>query len=466
MKLLKNSFFRICAFLGILFASSIPVAAQGDEIYEVPGINSKKSIVRYWKGMEYIVYGEDNGKSFFSLVDVSSMTYTSFTSAYLGVKDFEIIDKTVYFCGHDGNNPIAGFFNIPTLFSSATGMYYSNLGALCNSTFMTSSQERITDLMKLAVQACPDGYHIYMVGKADFIPPYGPVVDNRCFVDMRWFGMTGVCCFVQEPTSVYYYDDVTITNNNVEVVGHKHGSSGYYNTSFSKPSSVVNPVFPSMGFYTANYHYAGGGGCYANDPNRPVMATHLFGDYYAMVNYADICKSGIYLNDRGTVLSIFNSSSTCAHRYYISQGYDDTANWKYKDLRFNAKTGKLYLLQDMSNPVCNTLNSVICEFDIDGTGAVTSIKAYYEPDVPYLSLDQYEYYFGAVTVGGVSGISPLRLWHHVMGSNCVIENGPPFIELTKDNSTCAFGQYPLSFQCNTYPVTGELNIFDLIKICE
>jgi len=391
------------------------------------------------------------------------MTCTSFSSDYLGVNDFEIAGEDVYFCGNNGTGPIAGFFDIPTLFSAATGMYYSNLGTLCNSSFMTTSQERITDLMKLAVQSCSDGRHIYMVGKADYIPSSGPIVDNRCFVDMRWFGMTGICCFVQEQTSVYYYDDVTITDNYVEVVGHKHGSSGYYNTSFPKPSSVANPVFPSMTFYTTAYYYAGGGGCYANDPNRPVMSAHLFGDYYAMVNYSDICQSGVFPNDRGTVLSIFGGSPNCHHRYYIPQGYDDTANWEYKDLRYNEKTGKLYLLQDMSKPVSYTLNSVICEFDIDGTGAVTSSRAYYEPNVFYLSLDQCESYIGAVTVGG---ISPLRFWHHTTGSFCVVEKEFHVIELSKDNFTCDFGQYPLSFQCYTHSVTGELKNFMLIKKCE
>ena len=459
MKLLKNSFFRICAFLGILFASSIPVAAQGDEIYEVPGINSKKSIVRYWKGMEYIVYTEDGSTSSFSLVDYSSMSCATFSSAsYLGVNDFEIAVDSVFFCGFDGTIPIFGYFDIFNLFSTATGLNTISLGGWFPSSL--SGQERISNLMKLEAQLIPPNYcHVYMIGKAEYLQPGYPVRQNRCIVDMRKIGTTWDYQFSQEHGSTYYYDDVVITNNFVEVVGHKNGSSGYYNTRYVPPTSVTF-LIPSSP-YTVTYYHPTGNTCYSTDPYRPEMATHLFGDYYALVSYANVCVGGIV--DRGTVLSIFNGSPNCVYRYFIPQGFLDTADWEFKDFRYNKYTKELYLLQEMSNPVSSLLNSVICEFDVGAGGAISSAHAYHQPGIPYFSLDQCDSYNGAVSVGG---IAPIRLWHHFLGEHCVEKTNLPFVSMSNENDFNSYIQYPITSKCAPNPVSGRLEHYEIIKICE
>ena len=459
MRLSKRSFFRICAFLGILLASSIPVAAQGDEIYEIPGLSSKKSIVRYWKDMLYIVYSEDGGGSSFSLVDVSTMTCTSFSSNYLGVNDFEIAGKDVYFCGNNGTNPIAGFFDIPTLFSSATGMNYMSLGGWFPSAL--PGQERITDLIKLEVQRFPPfGCHVYMIGKAEYGNP-ASAVQNRCIVDLFYDGSWNYV-FCQEQGSIYYYDDIVLTSTRIEVTGHKNGSSGYYNTQYAQPPNA------STSFFSVSpgpiYYYDGGGGCYANDPHRPVIATHLFGNYYAMASYSDVCLSGVFPNDRGTVISIFNGSPSCMYRYFISQGYADTAYWEFKDFRYNKDTEKLYLLQEMSNPASSSLNSVICEFDVDNlTGAIISAKAFHHPGITFLSLDQCGNFIGATAVGGTS---PIRLWHHTTGVKCVESVDIPLYSMSTLDVSNGYQHYPISSKCNPANVPGNLNRYGIIKICE
>ncbi len=461
MKLLKKSFFRICAFLGILFASSIPVAAQGDEIYEVPGLNSKKSIVRYWKGMEYIVYTEDGSTSSFSLVDYSSMSCATFSSAsYLGVNDFEIAEDSVFFCGFDGTNPIFGYFDIANLFSTSNGLFFTSIGGWISTSSMT--QERITELTKLVVQPFLPGFHVYMIGKAEYQISGNPVVHNRCIVDMYYDGTQWKYQFSQEQGSVYYYDDIVLTAGFLEVVGHKNGSSGYYNTQYNHPPNNATPIFNFPPVY-ATYYYAGGIQCYFNDPYRPVLATHLRGNYYVMVSYANVCLSGIYVNDRGTVISIFDGTPNCVHRYFISQGYADSAKWEFKDIRYNKYTKKLYLLQEMSHPVSGSLSSVICEFDIGTGGAITSSKAYYEPGIAYLSLDQCNNFIEAVAVGGVV---PIRLWHHLMGGHCIEMAELHLDNMPLTNYSNGYYQYPINSKCAPSPVSGRLDHYEIIKICE
>ena len=460
MKLLKNSFFRICAFLGILFASSIPVAAQGDEIYEVPGINSKKSIVRYWKDMQYIVYTEDGSTSSFSLVDYSSMSCATFSSAYyLGVNDFEIAVDNVFFCGFDGTNPIFGYFDIFNLFSTATGLNTISLGGWFPSSI--SGQERIMELMKLEVLPFSNGCHVFMIGKAEYQQTGYSAVQNRCIVDMRRNGTIWSYQFCQEHSSVYYYDDVVVTDNTVEVIGHKNGSSGYYNTSYLQPSSTGWLIsYPS---YTATYWHQGGNTCYATDPYRPEMAAHMFDDFYAMVSYANVCVGGIV--DRGTVLSIFNSSSSCVHRYFIPQGFADTAKWAFNDLRYNPITKKLFLLQETNNSIIGSLNSVIYEFDVNTSalGAISSARMYYQPNTPYFSLDQCESYRESISVGETM---PIRFWHHHTGDNCVKKNDLPFVSMPNVNDHNSYRQYPSFFQCIPTSLNGRLEQFVIIKICE
>ena len=105
--LIKSSscMLKACILTCFLCVPAIPVAAQTESIFEVPGLNSKKSIVRYWKGKQYIIYTEEGSVSCFSLVDYSSMACATFTApSFLGVNDFEIAVDSV-------SNPVSGSLN-------------------------------------------------------------------------------------------------------------------------------------------------------------------------------------------------------------------------------------------------------------------------------------------------------------------------------------------------------------------
>lgn len=447
----------------ISFFAMLPLmcAAQGDNIYEVLGVTPKTAIVRYWHESEYVVYYLDGAYYHFSLVDMSANTFVDFESKNIIVNDFEIERDTVFFCGTKVGDPVFGFFHIPTLFAAATGMQTMNLGGWHPSPGYPSGQERITDLMKLKVQKCIDGIHGYMTGKAELYF-HDSTYNNRCIVDMRysWMGGGWTGDYVQEYGSIYYYDDITVTADSVVVIGHKNASCGHYGSSYPKPAFAFLSLIPYSP-YPETYYYSGGGGGYNIDPNKPLMIEHLFGEYYAIVGYAYISVS-YPLEDWGTAISIYNGSANCVYRCYIPQGANDTARWKLLDFRYNPNMQKLYLLQEMSNPVSSTVNSVMCEFDVNTTGIITSATASFEPEIKYFSLDQC---FGTWETVAVGKKKLLRLWHHNNGDDCVQKETLPLIPLPLDNASMGYFQSPVNLKPQTVQETGYLTAREIIKDC-
>ena len=460
MKQLNYLFLNCCLFLGAVFAA-VPSVAQTNSIYEVQSLFPQDAIVRYWQEEKYVVYSiDDNTMTHFTLFDYSSMQCTDFRIKGIEVSDFEIEKKTVYFCGKPagGANPLFGYFDISTLFATGTGFYVASLAGAQPSLEFPGYYEEIISLMKLEVQTCPDGIHVYMIGEAKNTKFSAT---NRCIVDVMGTPptVTWNVFFSQENASVYYYDDIAVTDNEVVVIGHKNGSAGHYNTSYPKPSFVLIPLIPFG--YLATYYYSGWGSDYYLDPNRPLLIEHLFGDYYAIVGHANVWPGGIL--DRGTVVSIYNSSANCVYRCCIPQGFSDTAKWEFKDLRYNKHTERLYLLQEMSQPVSTSLNSVVCAFDVTSAGTIPSATAYYEPDVEYYSLDQAINVWDAVVVGEKTA---MRLWHHEAMGDCVKKVQLPLGVLSTYNDYMGYYQYPVHIDARANAMSGALTSYSIDLICE
>ena len=454
---------KSCAFLAFVFIAAIPAVAQTNSIYEVQSLFPQDAIIRYWQEEKYVVYSiDDNTMTHFTLFDYSSMQCTDFELKGIEVNDFEIESDVVYFCGNPAgvSNPYFGYFDIPTLFASGTGFHIVDLSSSGNSTQFSGHTERIVSLQKLEVQTCPDGVHVYMIGEATNTLLY---TTNRCIVDMRYVAYSSqwFCSFAQENGSIYYDDDIAVTNNEVFVTGHKNGSSGHYVTAYPLPVFAANSLIP-LSPYPSFYYCSGWGSDYQIDPYKPTMIEYLFDGYSAVVGYADVTIAGV--NDRGTVISIYNGVSNCLYRYVIPQGFADTAKWEIKDLRYNAVTGRLYLLQEMSNPVAPYLNSVMCVFDIiSSTGAIASASAYYDPDIKYFSLDQAESTWETVTVGKDI---PMRLWHQNNAENCVINEPLPLVGLLIIADYWEYKQWPVNINLKTYLIDGILNYYGIESICE
>ena len=464
MKRLNYLFLKCCLFLGAMFPI-VPSAAQ-NTIYEVSSLFPENAIIRYWKESQYVVYSIDKDlMTHFTLFDYINMSCVDFSLKGIEVSDFEIEEEMVYFCGGPAGgatNPLFGYFDIPTLFSSGGGFNVVSLGGTVSSAQFPGFDERITSLMKLEVQTCPDGVHVYMIGEA--ICTFFSTV-NRCIVDLRGDPVTGVWLgsFSQENASIYYYDDIAVTDAEVVVTGHKNGSSGHYVSSYPKPTLMATPLIPMLAPYMSFYQCSGGSNDYWLDPNRPTMIEHMFGNFTAIVGYANVSIGAPYINNRGVVISIYDLVANCVGRYVIPQGFADTAKWELKDIRYNAVTRRLYLLQEMSNPVAPYINSVMCVFDVNTAGLLVSANAFYEPDIKYFSLDQAVNDWESVVVGKST---PMRLWHHMMADNCVELMPLPLKTLQNITEYWEYGQYPVSIKFDVYQMSGLLNMYQIDLKCE
>lgn len=464
MKKINYLLLKICLLFWALCPATTLVA-QSTSIYEVSSLFPENAIVRYWKESLYIVC-VDKGTydAYFALVDIPAMTYHEVMLRECEISDFEIEDGKVYFCGKKktsgGNSPVFGYYNISTFFTTGTGAYITTapFTTVYASQEFAGETERIISLMNLEVQSCTDGLHVYMVGES--VCSCYPSATNRCIVDLwhvpalnYWGG-----AFAQENGSIYYYDDIAVSDTNVVVAGHKNGSCGQYITIYTKPISAYYHLIYSPSI--AAYYNAGGGGDYWLDPNRPTMIEYMFDDLCAIVGYGDLLLNNSM--DRGTVITIINGNNNCVYRYCIPQGYSDTAQWKIKDFRYNKDTKRLYLLQEMSRPVTVGLNSVLCVFDVDPTGKLTSATAYYEEDMEYFSLDQAANYWESVLVGRDAS---LRLWNHVSVSDCVSRATLLLKSLDKVHYPMGYRQYPIDMEIDMYSESGLLMDYGIEEEC-
>lgn len=315
--------------------------------------------------------------------------------------------------------------------------------------------------MKLKVQPCSDGIHVYMIGAALFT---GTTDTNRCIVDMCNYtgSSTWEFRFVQEHWSIYYYDDITVTDNYVVVVGHKNGSSGHYCSVFTKPGTVATHLIPMIP-YIDNYSYSGGTDGIMADPNRPLMIENLSDDHYAIVGYADVSYFGPY--DRGTILYIYDAvSNSYVYRCYVPQGFADTADWRLLDFRYNADVKQLYLLQKMSSPISPSIESALCVFDIDNsTWSILGARAFWESGISYNSLDQCANTCMAMAVGENKD---MRLWRHDGGGNCVNETQLPDIKLPHREDYLGYYLYRINQDKRPSMVAGSLKEIPWEYICK
>lgn len=288
--------------------------------------------------------------------------------------------------------------------------------------------------MKLEVEECANGYHVYMVGESF----YGGCV-TRCMVDLQydvlWSAWT--LNFSQERGAVYFYDDVAVTDNEIVFVGHKNGSSGQYIVSFPRPFTAAIDIF-SLSPSPLNYFMFAN--CNANPlPFTPFLIEHLVGDYYAVTGYANLYSYGV----AGTMLTIYNGTGNLHYQCLIPQSAY-LPSWEQRDLRFNQYTKTLCLLQKMSAPVWSTMESTLCEFIVSPAMTVSAANAFREPNAPaYTSMDSYSQN-GVCVSASINAL--VDLWHHkipTVSTPCADSQTLPYYVNTCFDNIELYPYYPI-----------------------
>lgn len=343
-------------------------------------LQSTNSIVREYGSNVYIVYNINATAGSVNYVDLGSGIAVSAQVPAIDINDFEIYNGSVYFCGSAYGTPIAGMFDINSVFFGGGDIKYIlfTSALVCNHYTSTTEYDQVLSLRKIEVLPPISGTstHLLMVGDASCTKLPGWI--NRCLVDLYFDGTNWVSAVSQAHDGIVYYDDLTITNNYVVVVGHKHGAEGEYVFRYPKPTITFPNIFAraGMGLNPFVYPYLFAGGVYAYDleTDQELLIEHLPGDRFATLCHGFYNDS--YGRHEGTVLNLYNPTPAVVSRYMVS---DYSSN--YPCLKYSKKANSLYLLPGVGS----TCPDSYIEYKLNNTYlAVTSTRRH--SDVSSMSI--------------------------------------------------------------------------------
>ena len=331
----------------IFVAMAFSTMAQ-NALYWVPKITTSNSLIREYEPGIDVAYNDNGSRQSFIFIDRPSGQVWEAQSPYgIEVTDMEIYDECLYFCGHltsMTNMNIVGFFKINDLFFGSQQVTilpipYSPVDTVDG---VLIPGEMV--LSKLEVYKVPGSSigetHIYMIGDVAFNST--ETTDYSCLFDMMYLGGWSYDMAI-EPDRVYYFNDLTVTDNFLLVVGNKHGGTGeylhgYYLPPTPSPHTFYNTLYVGGGsyiqyWYTNAWEY--------HPKSKPIIET-LTGDAFATACY------GKWQDNPGVIVSWYSTYGTIVKRYFVP---NVTGTSEFKDLKYNYLTDNLYLMPDHLNSV-------------------------------------------------------------------------------------------------------------------
>ena len=331
-------------FGGLLLAAVLAataVAAQ-DALYETQGLPAGTSIVREYAPGVDIVYHDNGTPSFLYLDRMSQVIEEARIPNLVSVADMEIEGDMVYFCGNYNGDQAIGRFDINDLFFGSNNVEFSSIMYYP----VSGSYPGTLTLTKLEVYKDVSDVHVFLIGNIEFGTPNA--IDYTCLIDAQYDGSRWFSEVIEEPTGVYFFDDVAVLDNEIVVVGDKHGGTGDYSNIW---------YLPSTGWILSSI--AGGDTldiCYTGDneyfPISKPLIEHLDNDRYAVACY------GMFEGDTGIVVTLYDNFCTMNTRWFV---YNMTSTTAFSELRYNANDNALYLLPDATN---TAVQGMVYVFDL------------------------------------------------------------------------------------------------------
>ena len=221
----------------LVLAAAVDSRGQVGQIYELTNYpKCDTSIIREWKEGLSLIYSRQPGSgNWFHLANSLGMTVAS-VKVGTDVKDMEIVDDTVYYCCMEPGSMYIGYFTIPDLLSSSM---HETLVKVFPPTLPDTVKE--TRPRRLEAFHVADGLHVIMLYDYEFVS--GMV--KRVLVDVYrqysvpvWYAEHGAYNW-DDSSSIFYGDDIAVTDNYVVLVGHKHYSSGIHIRGFHKTCCTI-----------------------------------------------------------------------------------------------------------------------------------------------------------------------------------------------------------------------------------
>jgi len=445
---------RKTILLAIILALGTYAMTQ-NALYMLPEITTKVSLIREYEPGIDVVYNNNGSLQSFLYIDrIGGLALEAQSPYPIQVTDMEIYNETLYFCGHltgSTNTNFVGFFDINDLFF---GSHQATILPVLYNPVDTVNGIPIQGgfvLSKLEVYKVPglsiDETHIYMIGDVTFNS--SETTDYSCLLDMMYLGASWTYDMAYEPDRVYYFNDLTVTDSFLVVVGNKHGGEGeylhgYYLPPFASQHTLNNTLYVGGGlniqyWFTNSWEY--------HPISKPLIET-LTGDAFATACY------GKWQDNPGVIVSWYSTYGTIVKRYFVP---NITGTSEFKDLKYNDISDNLYLMPDHQNSVA------IDEFYGFKLGAGTC-NVYHSALQEQHSLDRF--------VGGLDVLSSGSLDYHLAilkyettEFDCVKSVELPVTE-SKEPPHCAVFVHDITpSMVNPIYISPTIKEFNLEKFC-
>lgn len=349
-----------------MFLGGNNLLGQIHNVMEFPNcLNSDTSIVRNWYDKLNIIYSQSPAGNQIYLTDANSTAvYSIFTD--INIKDMEILEDTLYYCGADQNNiSYIGQFTIPDMLTSSVSETLVQIptGGSGNSyPFFPKRME---------VFHVSAGIHVVMV--CDMVCPSDTI--KRVMMDARshygnttWaFNFVAPYTIFDDQSNIFYPDDVAVTDSYVVFIGHKHCSAGIYMKKFQKPNNLTDFYnYTSFSYQNIYNYYLTSGIDYSvlgqHDGEHPVWGVGTIGDTIAiacMSSYNDSPSGFMYgVTVKKIALLPFTSSEDISFDLFFP--YTRTLNrlWVVKDIRYDKYNNNILLLYDADSPVSGSTETM------------------------------------------------------------------------------------------------------------
>lgn len=144
--------------------------------------------------------------------------------------------------------------------------------------------EQATEMTRIDVQTIPNSNeaHIYTIGRAFYSTASYTSNSYACVYDIYVPDITSPSSTSftvnEEFSSVFIFTDLTVTDNNLVVVGNKNWNNGQYMYKLPLPNAGVSSIFTLPSFPIT--YYAADNAAYM--PQEEILIEHLWGDRFAI----------------------------------------------------------------------------------------------------------------------------------------------------------------------------------------
>ncbi len=328
---MKTKILTLCALLALAAA---PAAAQG--IYEA-NVATETSIVRVWQERDVVIYNEEStGVGSFLLYTVGTSTAQHIDLPdSLSVKDFEIFEDKVWFCGEcassiapNGRAGVVGTFSIPDAFSGTGGINFA--------------------VMNVCVG--PEGYDVFVHGleRLDLFIFGNDIVmamtgDGYIYHSANMTRSTVVSAIFYSGTSLWrihalldvdstaVYTDIAALDNVVTAVGTRENGLRLIAKSFNKVSNFPNsPTTSGLGDSIA---------CLS--PIGKALITHLSDDEAAVAQFDEKGRTMLHMLDFSTGSAV----PIAPTRVTNDPNYPYDSEWNLNEIRYSPLTDNISVLE-------------------------------------------------------------------------------------------------------------------------